>query len=174
VIFSQNTPLSSEVWFLRYSAPNWMKLRHKGHLNIRNKFPKEVFSNPAIFLLILDELQTLGFREWGEIHEIKGGYNHGFTPRLEVDDEAYSRTQIYERNQRKTTSNSWMKNQAKILQKSQKRKMINTTWRRDSRIKIGYIERIIYLQDVETSTTSSHSLEDFRNLSHSLIFSLTP
>jgi hypothetical protein len=93
---------------------------------------------------------------------------------LEVDDEVCPSTQIHRMNQRKTPPNSWMKNQAKILQKSQKRKMINTTWRRYSRIKIGYIERIIYLQDVEASTTSSHSLEDFRDLSRSLIFSLTP
>jgi hypothetical protein len=38
-----------------------MKLRHKGHLNIRNNFPKEVFPNPMIFLPILDELKNLGF-----------------------------------------------------------------------------------------------------------------
>jgi hypothetical protein len=48
---------------------------------------------------------------------------------LEVDDEAHPSTKNHERNQRKTPPNSWMKNQAKILQKSQKRKMIHTTWR---------------------------------------------
>jgi hypothetical protein len=42
-IFSQNQPLSSQVSFLSYSAPNRMKFGHKGHLNTRNKFPKEVF-----------------------------------------------------------------------------------------------------------------------------------
>jgi hypothetical protein len=36
--------------------------------------------------------------------------------------------------------------------------MIHTTWRRDSRTKISYIERIKHLQGVETTTTSSHSL----------------
>jgi hypothetical protein len=38
-----------------------MKLRHKGHLNTRNKFPKEVFPNPKISLLILDKLKNLVF-----------------------------------------------------------------------------------------------------------------
>jgi hypothetical protein len=39
-----------------------MKLGHKGHLNIRNKFPKEFFlPNPTISLLILDELKNIGF-----------------------------------------------------------------------------------------------------------------
>jgi hypothetical protein len=39
-----------------------MKLGHKGHLNTRNKFIKEVFfSNLKISLLILDELKELGF-----------------------------------------------------------------------------------------------------------------
>jgi hypothetical protein len=42
-----------------------MKLGHKGHLNTRNKFPKEVFTNPNIFLPTLDELknQDLGGNE---------------------------------------------------------------------------------------------------------------
>jgi hypothetical protein len=35
--------LSPQTWFLNYGAPNWTKLRHKGHLNTRNKFPNEVF-----------------------------------------------------------------------------------------------------------------------------------
>jgi hypothetical protein len=43
VIFSQNLPLSSQPWFLSYRAPNRIKLRHKSHLNTRNKFPNEVF-----------------------------------------------------------------------------------------------------------------------------------
>jgi hypothetical protein len=37
-----------------------MKLELMGHLNKRNKFSKEVFPNPMIFLLILDELENLG------------------------------------------------------------------------------------------------------------------
>jgi hypothetical protein len=45
---------------------------HKGHLNTRNKFPKEGFPNPKIFLPILVELRNLGFGERGEIHKIKG------------------------------------------------------------------------------------------------------
>jgi hypothetical protein len=49
-----------------------MKLGHKGHLNTRNKFPKEVFPNPMISLPILDELKNLGFGGRGEIHEIEG------------------------------------------------------------------------------------------------------
>jgi hypothetical protein len=41
-----------------------MKLRHKGHLNIRNKFPKEIFfPNQKISLPILDELEELGYGE---------------------------------------------------------------------------------------------------------------
>jgi hypothetical protein len=39
-----------------------MKLGHKGHLNTRNKFPKEVFPNPIISVPMLDELKNLGFR----------------------------------------------------------------------------------------------------------------
>jgi hypothetical protein len=46
---------------LSYRAPKKIKLGHKGHLNIRNKFPKEVFPNPKISLLILDELKELGY-----------------------------------------------------------------------------------------------------------------
>jgi hypothetical protein len=42
-----------------------MKLGHKGHLNTRNKFLKEVSPNPKISLLILDELEELGFGETG-------------------------------------------------------------------------------------------------------------
>jgi hypothetical protein len=52
--------------------------------------------------------------------------------------------------------------------------MIHITWRRDSRIKISYIERIKCLQGVEIATTSSHSLEDWRDLSLYLLSSLTP
>jgi hypothetical protein len=38
-----------------------MKLGYKGHLNIRNKFPKEGFPKSKIFLPILDELEEIGF-----------------------------------------------------------------------------------------------------------------
>jgi hypothetical protein len=38
-----------------------MKLGHKDHLNIRNKFPKRFSPNPKISLPILDELKNLGF-----------------------------------------------------------------------------------------------------------------
>jgi hypothetical protein len=41
-----------------------MKLRHKGHLNTRNKLAKRVFLNPKISLLILDELEEPRF--WGK------------------------------------------------------------------------------------------------------------
>jgi hypothetical protein len=42
-----------------------MKIGHKGHLNTRNKFPKRFLTNPKISLPILDELEKLGFREFG-------------------------------------------------------------------------------------------------------------
>jgi hypothetical protein len=42
-----------------------MKLGHKGHLNTRNKFPKRFFPSPKISLLILDELEKLGFGKIG-------------------------------------------------------------------------------------------------------------
>jgi hypothetical protein len=60
----------------------------------------------------------------------------------------------------KTPPKSQMKNWAKILQKSQKRKINHTTLRRDSRTKISYIDRIKCPQGVETTTLSFHSLED--------------
>jgi hypothetical protein len=40
-----------------------MKLRHRGHINTRNKFPKWFFPNPNISLPVLDELKKLGFGE---------------------------------------------------------------------------------------------------------------
>jgi hypothetical protein len=46
------------------------------------------------------------------------GASHGFTPRLEVDDETHASTQIHGRNRRKTPPNLRMKNQVKIHQKS--------------------------------------------------------
>jgi hypothetical protein len=93
---------------------------------------------------------------------------------MEVDDYAHPSTQLHGRNKEKAPPNLQMKNQVKILQKSQKRKMIRSTWRRDSRTKIGYIERIKCLENVVTSTISSHSLEDWRDLSLSILSSLTP
>jgi hypothetical protein len=42
-----------------------MKLGQKGHINTRNKFPKEIFPNPKISLPILDELEELGFGKIG-------------------------------------------------------------------------------------------------------------
>jgi hypothetical protein len=38
-----------------------MKLGHKGHLNISNKFPMSFFSNPNISLPILNELEEPRF-----------------------------------------------------------------------------------------------------------------
>jgi hypothetical protein len=49
---------------LRYEAPKWTKLGHKGHLNTRNMFSKRFFPNPNISLSILDELEE--FRFWGK------------------------------------------------------------------------------------------------------------
>ena len=47
--FARNSPLSSQTWFLSYTPPNRMKRIHKGHLNTRNKFPKEVFPKSNYF-----------------------------------------------------------------------------------------------------------------------------
>jgi hypothetical protein len=66
-----------------------MKLGYKGRINTRNKFPKEVFPSPKISLLILDELEELGFGEIGRSLRDSWGYSHGFTPMMEVDDEAH-------------------------------------------------------------------------------------
>jgi hypothetical protein len=51
---SQNLSLSFQLLFLSYETPNWMKHGHKGHLNTRNIFLKEVFPSLKISLLILD------------------------------------------------------------------------------------------------------------------------
>jgi hypothetical protein len=58
---------------------------------------------------------------------------------------------------KKNSSKLVDENRAKILQKSQKGKMIH---RRDLCTKISYIERIKRLQGVKTITTSTHSLKD--------------
>jgi hypothetical protein len=64
----------------------------------------------------------------------------------------------------KLTDEKSGKNTLKMI----KEKMTHTTWRRDSRAKISYIERIKHLQGVEIATTFSHSLEDWRDLSLAL------
>jgi hypothetical protein len=53
----------SQLWFLSYGAPKWMKLGYKGHLNTSNKFSMRFFSNPKIFFPILDELEESRFWE---------------------------------------------------------------------------------------------------------------
>jgi hypothetical protein len=53
-----------------------MKLGHKAHLNIRNKFPKEFFSSLKSFLSILDELKELGFGEIGRNPRDSRGWIH--------------------------------------------------------------------------------------------------
>jgi hypothetical protein len=60
---------------------------------------------------------------------------------MEVDDEARPSTQLHGRNQRKTSQISRTQNWAKVLQKSQKKKNGLHTWRRDSIIKISYIDK---------------------------------
>jgi hypothetical protein len=70
VIFSQNLSISSQVWFLGYSVTNRIKLGHKGHLNTRNKFPKEVFPIYNDFNYDFGWTQKLSFRGTREIHEI--------------------------------------------------------------------------------------------------------
>jgi hypothetical protein len=50
-----------------------MKLGYKGQINTRNKFPKRFFSNPKIFLPILDELEESRFwRKWEKSSKSKG------------------------------------------------------------------------------------------------------
>jgi hypothetical protein len=120
MIFSQNPSLSSQTWFLSYRELNWMKLWHKGHLNIRNKFPKEVFSpNSKISFPILDELKNLDFGGWNW-----GGQSHGFNPRLELDDDFHRSTQIHGRNRRKLLKSRSQKSGQKYLQKSWKWKTL--------------------------------------------------
>jgi hypothetical protein len=93
-----------------------MKLGDNGLLNTRNKFPKEFFFPiPKISLSILDELEELRFGEICRSLRYSWGWSHGFSPRMEVDDEAHPSTQLHRRNQRKTPPNSRMKNRAKIL-----------------------------------------------------------
>jgi hypothetical protein len=50
-----------------------MKLGHKGHLNISNKFSMRFFPNPKIFFTILDELEEPRFWEkWEKSTKSKG------------------------------------------------------------------------------------------------------
>jgi hypothetical protein len=50
-----------------------MKLRHKSHLNTRNKLAKRVFLNPKISLPILDELEEPRFwGKWEKSAKLKG------------------------------------------------------------------------------------------------------
>jgi hypothetical protein len=73
MFFPQNLPLTSQVWFLKYSAPNQINLGHKGHLNTWNKFAKEVFPKSNDFPSDSGWAQkTKVLGERGEIHEIKG------------------------------------------------------------------------------------------------------
>jgi hypothetical protein len=74
-----------------------------------------------ISISIFDELKELGFGEIGRSLRDSWGI-HGFTPWMEVDDEAHPITQLHGRNQRKTPPNSRIKNRAKKLQKSRKQK----------------------------------------------------
>jgi hypothetical protein len=56
--------LSSQLWFLSYEAPNWMKPGHKGHLKTWNTFPKEVFPKFKDFPFDFGLTQnTLGFED---------------------------------------------------------------------------------------------------------------
>jgi hypothetical protein len=92
---------------------------------------------------------------------------------LEVDDDAHPSTQTHRRNKKnssKLMNEKSVKNTIKIMKK--KNDPYNMRW--DSRIKISYIERIKHLQGGEITTTSSHSLEDWRDLLHFLLSSLTP
>jgi hypothetical protein len=90
-----------------------MELRHKGHLNTGNKFPKRSFPNLKISLPILDELEIPRF--WGNREKfIKSkGQSHVFSSRLEVDDKAHPSTQTHRRDRRKNSTNHENKNWAK-------------------------------------------------------------
>jgi hypothetical protein len=87
---------------------------------------------------------------------------------MEVEDEARPRTQLHGRNQRKTSQISRTQNRAKILQKSQKKKNVLHTQRRDS------ITNISYINENQTSTRCGNRLNilslfgRLRRISHNL------
>jgi hypothetical protein len=118
-----------------------MKFGHRGHLNTRNKFPTEVFfPKPKISLSILDELKNLGFGGRRKNPWNRRGYSHGFTPWLEVDDEARPNTQIHGRNQWKTPQITKSKIGEKYLWKCQKWKTLQLNKGDDSTQKDSYID----------------------------------
>jgi hypothetical protein len=61
--FGQNPPISSQTWFLSYRPRNRMKLGQNGHLNIMNKFPKEVFPKFKDFNFDFEWTQRIRFWE---------------------------------------------------------------------------------------------------------------
>jgi hypothetical protein len=76
-----------------------MKLGHKGHLNKRNNISKEVFLKSKDFPSDFGRnKKNLTFGGTGRNPPNQGGYSHGFTPRMEVDDEPHPSTQIHGKN----------------------------------------------------------------------------
>jgi hypothetical protein len=75
---------------------------------------------------------------------------------------------------KKNSSNHEIKNQAKNTLKITKMKTLQHNIGDDLTQSTAILMQIKSLQGGKTATTSSHSLEDWRDLSLSLIFSLTP
>jgi hypothetical protein len=75
---------------------------------------------------------------------------------------------------KKNNSNHEIENQAKNTPKITKMKILQHNIGDDLTKKHGYIDANQELQGAETTTTSSHSLDDWRDLSLSLLSSLTP
>jgi hypothetical protein len=75
----------------------------------------------------------------------------------------------------KNSSNDEIKNRAKNTSKNhENEKHCNTRYEMTLLKHTNVLMQIKSLQGVETATTSSHSLEDWRDLSLSLLSSLTP
>jgi hypothetical protein len=95
-----------------------MKLRHMGHLNRRNKFPKMIFPYQKISLTILDEREEPRF--WGKWE--KSDKSKGLEPwihsKIGGSNEAHPSTQTHGKNRRKTHQIMRSKLEPKILKKS--------------------------------------------------------
>jgi hypothetical protein len=89
--------------------------------------------------------------------------------------EAYPINLSHRRNRRKTPQTTKSKIRPKIPPKITKKEKHDSTRKVMIHSKsIAILIQIKSLQDVKTGTTSSHSLEDWRDLSHPLLTSLTP
>jgi hypothetical protein len=84
---------------------------------------------------------------------------------LEVDDEAHPNTQIHGRNQRKTHQIMKSKIGPKYLKNLKNEKYCSSTKEMIPPKRTAVFMQIKGLQGVETTQKSSHSLEDWRDLS---------